>query len=286
MAATESVPIVLGLGAAVCWGAGDFLGGLATRKTDALGVVAFALLSGGMLSIAFAIGRHEPVPEAVNIGWAIGAGVFGGLALAAFYRALAIGKIGINAPVAGILTAAIPAVAGMVLLGAPRAIQLAGFALALVSIVLVAQGGDKQEKNRGLALALAAGVGFGGFILFLKFATATHVFAPLSASRLSSTIFMLLICVVLRRSWFPRPGTWPLILSAGVLDTAGTVMFAYAAQLGRMDVAAVLAAMYPGMTVVLARIFLKEYLTRLQALGVLTALAAIALIAIEEMPWP
>jgi drug/metabolite transporter (DMT)-like permease len=131
-----------------------------------------------------------------------------------------------------------------------------------------------------VGLALAAGVGFGGFILFLKVATATHVFGPLSASRFSSTIFILLICVVLRRSWFPRPGTWPFIVSAGVLDTIGTVMFAYAAQVGRMDVAAVLAAMYPGATVVLARIFLKEYLTRLQTVGVVAALLAIALIAL------
>jgi drug/metabolite transporter (DMT)-like permease len=220
------------------------------------------------------------MPSNVNIAWAMGAGIFGGLALSAFYQALAIGKIGINAPVSGVLTAAIPAVAGMTLLGAPRAIQLAGFALAVVSIVLVAQGGDKQEKNKGLGLALAAGVGFGGFILFLKFATATYVFAPLSVSRVSSTIFIMLICVILRRSWFPRRGTWPLIVSAGVLDTIGTVMFAYAAQVGRIDVAAVLAAMYPGATVVLARIFLKEYLTRLQTAGVLAALVAIALIAI------
>jgi drug/metabolite transporter (DMT)-like permease len=280
LTATESVPIVLGLGAAVCWGAGDFLGGLASRKTDALGVVAFALLTGGLLAIGFAVVGREPIPPAANIAWAMGAGIFGGLALSAFYQALAIGKIGINAPVSGVLTAGIPAVAGMVMLGAPRAIQLAGFGLALVSIVLVAQGGARQEKNRGLGLALAAGVGFGGFILFLKFATETHVFGPLSASRVSSTIFILLICLAFRRSWFPRPGTWPLIVSAGVLDTAGTVMFAYAAQLGRMDVAAVLAAMYPGATVVLARIFLKEYLTRWQTVGVLTALAAIALIAI------
>ena len=280
MAAIEWAPIVLGLGAAVCWGAGDFLGGLASRKTDALGVVAFALSSGGVLSIAFALMKREPMPAVPNIGWAVGAGVFGGLALSAFYRALAIGKIGVNAPVSGVLTAAIPAVAGIATLGAPRAIQLAGFGLALVSIVLVAQGGDKQEENKGLGLALAAGVGFGGFLLFLKFATPTFVFAPLSVSRVSSTIFIVLICVILRRSWFPRRGTWPLILSAGVLDTTGTVMFAYAAQVGRMDVAAVLAAMYPGATVVLARIFLKEYLTRWQTAGVLAALAAIALIAI------
>ena len=268
------------MGAAVCWGAGDFLGGLASRKTDALGVVAFALCTGGILSIAFALLKHEPMPPNPQIAWAMGAGIFGGLALSAFYRALAIGKIGINAPVAGVLTAAIPAVAGIATLGAPRAIQLAGFALALVSIVLVAQGGDKQKTNRGLGLALAAGVGFGAFILFLKFATSTYVFAPLSVSRVASTIFIGLVCVILRRSWFPQRGTWPLIVSAGVLDTTGTVMFAYAAQVGRMDVAAVLAAMYPGATVVLARIFLKEYLTRWQTAGVLAALAAIALIAI------
>jgi drug/metabolite transporter (DMT)-like permease len=280
LASSEFVPILLSVGSAVCWGAGDFLGGLAARKTDALGVVAFALLSGGVLALAFAAGRSEPIPAATNVGWAIASGICGGLALSAFYQALAVGKIGINAPVAGVLTAAIPAVAGMVLLGMPQAIQLGGFALALLSIILVSQGGAKKEGNRGFGLALAAGVGFGGFILFLKLATETHVFGPLSASRVSSTAFMLLICVALRRSWFPRRGTWTLIVAAGVLDTVGTMMFAYAAQLGRMDVAAVVAAMYPGATVVLARIFLKEYLTRLQLAGVATALLAIALIAL------
>lgn len=264
----------------MCWGAGDFLGGLASRKTDALGVVAFALLTGGVLAIAFAVGRHEPLPALPKAGWAVGAGIFGGSALAAFYRALAIGKIGINAPVSGVLTAAIPAAAGMILFGVPRPIQFAGFALALLSIVLVSQGGSKQERNQGLGLALVAGVGFGFFLLFLKFATETHVFAPLSVSRIGSSSFILSVCLLFRRSWLPRPGTAVPIVSAGVLDTTGTVMFAYAAQLGRMDMAAVLAALYPGVTVVLARIFLKEYLTPLQTMGVLAALIAIALIAV------
>lgn len=276
---SELGPIAFSLGAAATWGAGDFLGGVTSKKTDALGVVIVALATGTAIPLVFGVVLRQPAPAGNHVWWAIAAGIFGGLALSAFYQSLAVGKIGINAPIAGVLTAAIPAAAGAFLIGTPDKIQLAGFALALVSIVLVSQGGSEQGGNRGLGLALVAGVGFGCFLLFLSFASESQLFWPLTISRAVSVTFVLLICLVLKRDWLPRPGTAFPIVSAGVLDTGGTLLFAYASQIGRMDVAAVLAALYPAVTVLLARIVLKERLSRVQSIGVITALVAITLIA-------
>lgn len=280
MAAGEFAPIAMSLGAAATWGGGDFIGGITSKKTDALGVVVFALLTGSAMSIAFALVQREAAPALAEVGWGVGGGMFGGLALAAFYQSLAIGKIAVNAPVAGVLTAAIPAASGMFLLGVPRPIQLAGFALAMLSIVLASQGGRHEGRTKGFGLAVVAGVGFGCFLLFLNLATKSQVFWPLTISRATSVTFILLVCLAMKRDWFPRPGTALPIVWAGVLDTGGTILFAYAAQMGRMDVAAVLAALYPAVTVVLARVLLKEYLTRVQSLGVVAALLAIILIAV------
>lgn len=279
MAASELVPIALSLAAAACWGAGDFIGGITAKKTDVLGVVVFALATGAMVAGTLALLQREALPTLTSAGWAAGAGVCGSLALSAFYHSLAIGKIGINAPVSGVLTAAIPAVAGIVMLGPPGTIRVIGFVLAILSIVLVSQGGTAQGGTKGVGLALAAGVGFGCFLLFLKLATGSGIFAPLAVSRAFSATFILVICLLLRRSWFPQKGTALAIASAGVLDTVGTLLYAYAAQIGRMDVAAVLASLYPAVPVILARVLLKEHLSRLQISGVVAALLAIVLIA-------
>jgi len=278
--AGELASIGLSLGAALSWGGGDYIGGTTARKTDAMGMVVFVLFTGSVMSAVFGLASREPMPAARDVAWAMGAGLFGGLALAAFYHSLAIGKIGINAPIAGVLTAAIPAATGMAMEGAPRPAQIAGFVLAALSIALVSQSSDTQDKNKGAGLALLAGVGFGLFLVFLKLGTATHVYWPLAASRFTSASFVLLVCLALQRpQWFPRRGTLPAIVSTGILDTGGSVLFAYAAQQGRMDVAAVVASLYPAVPVVLARVLLKEYLTRVQLVGVAAALLAIVLIA-------
>jgi drug/metabolite transporter (DMT)-like permease len=269
----------LSLAAAASWGAADFIGGVTAKKTDALGLVVFAYPCGALLAVASALAWRESPPPLIDFRWAIAAGTFGGWALATFYHALAIGKIGINAPLAGVLTAAIPAIAGIFLLGAPKPIQLFGFVLALASIVLVSQAAGGTKGTRGVGLAALAGVGFGVFLLLLRVATTHAAFWPFVVSRCTSAGVALLICLIRGRAWLPPLQLFPAIISAGVLDSGGTLLFVLAAQRGRMDVAAVLASLYPAATVVLARLVLKEYLTRVQSLGVAAALVAIALIA-------
>jgi drug/metabolite transporter (DMT)-like permease len=269
----------LSLAAAASWGAADFVGGVTAKKTDALGLVVFAYPSGALLAMACALAWHENRPPVSDFRWAIAAGAFGAWALATFYHALAIGKIGINAPLAGVLTAAIPAAAGIFLLGSPKPVQLFGFVLALASIVLVSQTAGGTTGVRGAGLAALAGVGFGVFLLLLKVATTHAAFWPFVVSRCTSAAVALLICLIRRRAWVPPLQLFPAIVSAGILDSGGTLLFVLAAQRGRMDVTAVLASLYPAATVVLARVVLKEYLTRVQSLGVVAALLAIILIA-------
>ena len=114
----------LGLTTAASWGAGDFCGGLATKRAHVHGVVIGAHASGAVVFLALALASREPVPPFANLAACGAAGLFGALGLLALYRALAMGRMGIAAPVSGVLSAAVPVVAGAVLEGRPGARQV------------------------------------------------------------------------------------------------------------------------------------------------------------------
>jgi len=269
----------LSLAAAVTWGAADFSGGFATKAVNPFRVVVLAHATGLLFMLTLAVATHDPVPLRATFVWGALAGLVGGIGLAAFYKALAVGTMGINAPLSAVITAIVPLLFSFATEGVPRPIHISGFVLALVSIWLIASPHSASDRTRGLALAFVAGFGFGGFLLFIKLAGTQSVFWPLVAARAASTLFMLAIVVILGAGWYYGRGSLVYIVAAGILDSGANALFVAAAHRGRLDVAAVLSSLYPATTVVLARIVLKERLSKLQFAGMILALVGVVLIA-------
>lgn len=208
------------------------------------------------------------------------AGLTGPSALVFFYRGLATGRMGVVAPIAGVLGAAVPVIVGGLLEGLPAPAQVVGIAFALSSVVLVTWSTQHAGHGwEGAGNAILAGCGFGLFFVFLGQVQGGGPFAPLVVTRGVATILIATVIVVTRAPWrLTRPSLAPAVLS-GVVDMSGNFWYLLAAQAGRLDVAAVLASLYPVVTVVLAAVLLREHIGRLQAVGIAAAVGAIVLIA-------
>jgi drug/metabolite transporter (DMT)-like permease len=273
--------VAFGLASAASWGAGDFSGGLATRRAPAAGVVIASQGVGIALLVVLALATGEAAPSAGQLGWAALAGANGAFGLLALYSALASGRMGIAAPISGVVGAVVPVLVGMQLHGPPGTIRLAGFALALVGVwLLTAAGGPAQgARPRELALPFLAGVSFGLFLVFIHRAGGAGILWPLTTARGTSIAVLVAIGLVTRTLRLPGRSALALTALAGLLDTGGNAFFVLAAQAGRLDVAGVLSSLYPAATVVLACLLLGERLTRRQTAGAVATLASIACVS-------
>jgi drug/metabolite transporter (DMT)-like permease len=282
--------IGLGLAASAFWGASDFLGGLATRKAHVVLVVALAHgLSLGLL-LLIALFAHPALPTEHFALFGLCAGAFGGVALLLYYQALSLGEMGITTALTGLLTALVPVVYSFFTQGSPKSSQIAGFVVAAAAIALIAYKPAGAPRPLALGLATLAGLGFGVFLVVLKVGSAHGLLWPLIFSRVASAT---LACAVV--AWVQvRNGkdaaTWRkqvrenrfflIAGSAGVLEATGSLLYMRSAAEGRLDVAAVLASLYPVVTILLAAWFLKERTTSSQALGMALALGAVVLVSL------
>ena len=282
--------IGLGLAASAFWGASDFLGGLATRKAHVVGVVAIAhSLSLGLLLLA-ALATHSPLPPQRFALLGLCAGAFGGVALILYYQALSLGEMGITTALTGLLTALVPVVYSSITQGSPKSTQVAGFVLAAAAIALIAYAPAGLPRPLALGLASIAGVAFGVFLVVLKIGSTHSALWQLIYSRVASTMLAggIVSAMLLRpgengATWRKKAGEnrflW-IAGSAGVLEATGSLLYMRAAREGRLDVAAVLASLYPVVTILLAAWFLKERTTSSQTLGMALALGAVVLVSI------
>lgn len=270
-----------GLLAAAFWGAGDFGGGIAAKRLPVFLALLGATVAGLVGAVILAVVRGEGVPAPEDAAWAAAAAVFGAVGLAGLYRALADGQMGIVAPITGVLAAAIPVLVGIATEGLPTPVRLAGFALALVAILLVSIADDGSTGRGGILLAVGAGVAFGLYSSCVG-QVDSGVFAPLAVSRLTGTVLVLGIVlatrVPVRASLRGRPRLVGLVVLVGMLDLAGNALFLAGAQLGGLALAAVLASLYPVSTVILAAIVLREPIGRIHATGIVAATLAAMLI--------
>ncbi|MCP4358338.1 MAG: DMT family transporter [Chloroflexi bacterium] len=275
----ETLAIFFGLASAMTWGAGDFSGGLATKKTTVYTVVLISQIVGGFFLVGLALLFRETVPPVEALLWGAVAGLAGVVGLLALYRGLADGRMGIVAPLTAVLSAAIPILFSLFGEGAPSIAQMIGFGLALAAVWLLSGvGGRSAVQPTELGLALVAGTGFALFFIFIDQANEKAVFWPLAAARLTS-VSCLMVVVFVRTIWErPLRSQMPPIILAGVLDALGNAFFVLAARFGRLDLAAVLASLYPATTVLLAQLFLHERLNQAQWIGILIALLAIVFI--------
>jgi drug/metabolite transporter (DMT)-like permease len=272
--------VVFGLLSALSWGAGDFCGGLAARRSSLLSVIVCSQVAGVIVLSLIAWLVAEPVPS-MNILLVGGAaGILGDIGLLSLYYALSRGKMGVAAPVSGVVAAMMPVLFGAVMEGLPGALQVAGFVLALLGIWLVARSEYSAMRLADLGMPIVAGIGFGLFFIVIDQVSKVSVFWPLVAARVASITLLVVAGLVLRHPLLPVRGQLPLVVGSGALDAGGNVFFALAALAGRLDIAAVLSSLYPATTVVLAGFFLRERLSRPQTFGVVATLVAIALIVL------
>ena len=273
--------ILFGLSSALAWGAADFCGGLASRKAKAYLAVLIGETVGLVILVTVAVTSSEE-----SIGWfewllCSIAGSLGVLGLLLFFHSMIKVQMSVAAPVSALTAAILPVAVGMVTEGFPGWLVLAGFALALAAIWFISQpdGGPKTMRLRlaDLSLPLIAGVSFGVYLILIHRGSQNGLFWPMVASRSAGVMTMVIYTLVTRQTFLPPKSVWPLLILNGILDITGNGLYILAGQAGRMDVAAVLASLYPGSTVLLAGMILHERLSRAQVVGVLTALAAIVL---------
>ncbi len=276
---SDLASVAFGLSSAATWGVGDFSGGLATRRTPVRTVIIVSQIIGLVTLVVLALLRTEAAPLPEDILWGAAAGVVGQIGLVALYRAMAIGQMGIAAPVTAVLSATLPALFGIITQGSPDILHVVGFALALAGVWLLSRPEGAKGRPAGLLLALIGGCGFGGFLILIAQVHANAIFWPLSAARAASLAVQVGLALWTRRFDPPAPNVLPLIILAGLMDAGGNAFFVFAEQAGRLDVAGVLSSLYPATTVLLAVLILKEKLTRMRLLGVLLTLVAVPLIA-------
>ena len=279
----ELTVIAFGLLASMSWGTADFNGGLASKRLPAVAVVAMAHFLGLLLLVSLALLSGEAIPPTSDFIWGALAGLAGTVGLVSFYQALSYGRMGIAAPLVAVLAVSVPLLIGISTNGAPPTLQIVGFAVGIVSLILVSYSDGRLPDRKTLLLAFSGGIGFGVFLLFIDRVEAQGVFWPLVAARAASSSVLILITRVTRLEWQPRDRRhWLTVIMAGLLDIVGNVFFMFASRAGRLDIAAVVSSLYPAMTVLLAWFFLKERLSRVQLFGIVAALVAIILISLPS----
>jgi drug/metabolite transporter (DMT)-like permease len=271
--------VAFGLLSAVAWGIADFGGGVASRRATLFGVVLVSQFVGLVLTVGLAILRGEPWPAPADFGWSALSGVIGAVAVLALYGGLAFGRMGVVAPVAGVLGASIPVVAGILLEGLPQPIVLAGIGLAIAAVVLVSRvAGHPGSGRSGLELGIVAGVCIGLFNVTISRIDESLVFSPIAIVRIVAIVIVAAVMLVGRRPGRVPVGLLPAVAVVGVLDMTGVASFLLAEQTGPLAVASILSSLYPVTTVILAAVVLHERVTRDHAVGIAAAAVAILLI--------
>lgn len=278
--------------AASAWGGGDFAGGMGVKAAGGTtrGAVRFVLLAHALslaVLIALLVPLHPAVPRGAPLWWGLGGGAAAGISIVAFYMALARGAMGASAALSGVIAAAIPALVSGSVEGAPHARELAGFVMAAAAIWIIAasSGGSGKTDRKTTALALLGGFGFGIYFTALRFANPLGVLVPIALARVGSLLTCGVLLLSLRDS---KEGSkfaashkllfWAF--GVALLDTGGNLLYTWSTRLGRLDVAAVLASLYPASTILLAAWRLHERPTRRQWLGMGLALVAVVLITV------
>ena len=269
----------LALGASASWGFGDFLGGVKSRTLHPLAILAVSQPVGlAVLGVVVAV--RATAPPGAEVAWAAPAAVVGTIGLAAFYRGMAVGAISIVAPIAG-AGAAIPVLVGVLRGDRPSLLQGVGFAAAIAGVVLTSweRRPDQSWFAAGAGFGLISMVAFGCYFVFLHQASGDDFLWPAFLFRVVSTSLVWVALLVLRPAVQGVGGAFLMLALIGLLDTGGNTLYAAASSYGALSVTAVLASLYPVVTVLLARYRLRERVHRLQELGIALTIAGIVLVS-------
>jgi len=276
---------IFALAAAVLYGTADFLGGAASRRTSALAVLSVTASVGLVVAIIAALVAGGPFRLA-GFWWAVAGGAAGGVGLIAFYAGLAVGPMSVVAPVSALVSTVLPVGVAVAQGERPGPAVVVGAVICLVAITLVSMEGSRSGPGRrapvrGLGYGLAAGLGFGLFFLFLRDAGTSGVLWPVAESRLAGVV----IAVAAAAATRIRPLWWgadrrgfTMALASGLFDATANACYVLATRIGLFGLAVVITSLYPGITVLLARLALGERMRSVQRAGL--ALAAVGIILI------
>jgi len=287
--------ILLGLAAAMLYGTGDFLGGLATRRAPVLMVLMLAETASVIVALPIALMSPGPARLA-GLVWGISAGLVGGLGLIVFYTGLAAGPMSVVAPVSGLVSTVLPVAVALADGERPGAAVYAGALLCLVAIVLASSATDSKPAGgtgtatlaglpvpgQAIGYGIVSGTLFGLFFLLIRYAGQSGELWPVAAGRIGELAVVVVVAAVLRRSLLPRGTGGRLLLAAagaGAIDMAANICYVAATRTGMFGLAVVLASLYPGVTVLLARVILGERLRWVQRAGLGLAAIGIVLVA-------
>lgn len=271
---------LLALGAGCCWGIGDFLGGLSTKRAHVLTVLLVSQAIGALGIAAWTLAGGGPFPGLVEVAPALGAGVAGLVGLAALYRGLAIGAMGIVAPISA-AAPVIPLGVDLVRGDAPSALQWIGVVLVLVGVATVSREPTHGERRFavGVGLALIAAVGFGCFYVALDAAASESVPWAVLVARWTGVAIVLVVALAVAAPVRPPTSLVPALAGVALFDTGANVLLAAATTKAPAGIVAVLTSVYPLGTIVLARLVLGEKLSAARRVGGLAALSGAALVA-------
>ncbi len=276
--------ISFGLISAAAWGAADFTGGLASRRTGAYQAVFYGEVIGQVVIVIVAFLVAQPVPELPIWLLAMVAGALGTSGLLLLYYSMTKGLMSIATPVSALLAALLPVIIGSFVEQPPGILVIVGFVFALAAVWLISQSEDGVKDLfahlSNLRLPLLAGVGFGLYFVLMHAATRTATIWPMVASRAGGILILVFYMLLNRQGWAPNKAAYGMLVLNGLLDIGGNLFFVLAGQAGRLDIAAVLSSLYPGSTVLLAWIFLRERLSPTQWMGIFAALVAIVLFTV------
>ena len=273
---------ILALAAALMWGAGDFLGGIASRRVSVLAVLALSEAVGLIGVVLWVVVAGDPFPGVSELLPAVAGGFAGVIGLAALYRGFAVGAMGIVAPISAaspLVPLSVDAAHGIT----PGPLQWLGVALVVGGVVTLSRersSTDGQRLAAGVALAIVAALGFGAFIVGLDAGSDQSAPWAVVAARGASLALVLVGVAFTSTSLGIARRLVPLVVAVGVFDTAANVAVAFATTKGAAGIVAVLSALYPVVTVVLARLVLDERLTTSRRIGGVVTLAGAALVAV------
>lgn len=276
---------VLALGSAMTWGIADFLGGMTSRRASELVVATLSQIA-GVLVLVVVLPIDGVVPSTSGLAWGALAGIGGAGGLAAYFRALAIGPMGVTAPIAALVGAVVPISVGLAAGERPGTVAVVGMGVGLVAVVLASRPAeptpleeiDPTRLRWGLLFAAAAGLLFGLFFVALDAAPDDSGLWPLLGARASGVALLGLLVARRRPRRADRRTTW-IALGSGVLDMIANTLFLLATREGLLVLVSVLVSLYPVGVVLLARAVLGERLGRAQRAGVVLSLVAVGLIA-------
>jgi drug/metabolite transporter (DMT)-like permease len=282
---------VFALAAALMYGSADFLGGAATQRAHVLSVARLSVLAGLGVVLVAAAASGEPVRTA-GVGWGVAAGAFGGVGLIIFYAGLAVGPMSIVAPISALVSTVLPV--GVALAEGERsgARVYAGAAACLLAIVLVSSAGGARQAatgasqhvpGRAIAYGIASGVSFGLFYLFLRNAGQSGAFWPVVSARIAGAVVILAAAAAVRPGRVLRGAGGRVFLTAlgsGLVDASANIFYVIATREGLFGLAVVLTSLYPGVTVLLARILLGERQRWVQRAGLALAGLGVLLVTV------